>query len=87
MLDMGSTPIWKCTVKEWINMQSKGEEGFTAMHFACFHGNLNMLRILISFGGDYTMTNKTKISLMHVSCQGDQPAAMVYLKELGLDIN
>jgi len=24
----------------WINTSTRGEEGFTAMHFASFHGNI-----------------------------------------------
>jgi hypothetical protein len=34
-------------LKDWINMASKGEEGFTALHFASFHGNMRLIRYLV----------------------------------------
>jgi ankyrin repeat protein len=45
-------------LKEWINRRSIGEEGFTALHFASFHGNLTSIKILIRHGADINMTNK-----------------------------
>jgi len=33
---------------DWINMPSQGEEGFTALHFASFHGNMSLIHLLVS---------------------------------------
>jgi ankyrin repeat protein len=46
------------SLKEWVDSPSKGEEGFTAMHFAAFHGNIGLVRLLISFGASLKATNK-----------------------------
>jgi len=43
---------------KWINLPSKGEEGFTALHFAAFHGNMNLIKYLINLGADITAKNK-----------------------------
>jgi ankyrin repeat protein len=45
-------------LKNWINSSSKGEEGFTPMHFASFHGNIRLIRILIGHGGNIYAKNK-----------------------------
>jgi len=70
-----------------VNTQSKGEEGFTALHFASFSGNLAMMRLLIEHGGEIHAKNKQSINLLHVAAQGDQPAALTFLRHKGLDIN
>jgi ankyrin repeat protein len=48
----------KEALKQWINLPSKGEEGFTALHFAAFHGNMNLIRNLVSLGADIYAKNK-----------------------------
>jgi hypothetical protein len=45
-------------LRDWINSSSKGEEGFTPMHFASFHGNIRLVRILIALGGNIYAKNK-----------------------------
>ena len=39
-------------VRKWINKQTISDEGFTALHFATFHGNMEMIRFLVSLGAD-----------------------------------
>jgi len=38
----------KMALQEWINQPSKGEEGFTCLHFATFHGNMKLIKYLVS---------------------------------------
>jgi ankyrin repeat protein len=45
-------------LKEWINKPSKGEEGFTALHFASFHGNMRLIKYLIKNGANVYAKNK-----------------------------
>ena len=39
-------------LKTWINTHSRGDDGFTALHFAAFHGNMAMIRLLVSHGAN-----------------------------------
>ena len=39
-------------MEEWINEASTGDDGFTALHFAAFHGNMPIVRLLIKYGAD-----------------------------------
>lgn len=41
------------------------------MHFATFHGNLKIIRLLESYGASIHVKNKQDINLMHVAAQGD----------------
>lgn len=74
-------------LKEYINRRSIGEEGFTALHFASFHGNLKIIKFLISQGADIHMTNRHKINMLHVAAQGDNPLSFYFFLKAGLDIN
>ena len=42
----------KEALKDWINQPSKGEEGFTVLHFAAFHGNIKNIRLFIEHGAN-----------------------------------
>lgn len=74
-------------MKNWINKPTIGEEGFFCLHFAAFHGNMLMVRYLISKGADAYALNRHRINMLHVASQGDQPAAIAFFKQKGLDIN
>lgn len=55
----------------WINTTSRGEDGFTAMHFASFHGNMTLVKMLVKYGGNIYARNKQGINMIHVAAQGD----------------
>jgi len=48
-------------------MHSKGDDSFTALHFASFHGNLSLMRLLIKHGADISLENKNGLNMLHVS--------------------
>lgn len=74
-------------LREWVNVQSKCEESFTALHFASFFGNLTLAVYLIGVGADPFSTNKCDINMLHVAAQGDQPRSLAFFLRQGLDIN
>ena len=39
-------------LRQWLNRHTQGEDSFTALHFASFHGNLNLIRLFIKHGSD-----------------------------------
>ncbi len=75
----------KVVLQDWINNPSRGEEGFTAMHFASFHGNIEFLRRLVELGGNIHIKNKQDINLLHTAAQGDAPVSLAYCIRNGLD--
>mmetsp|Transcript_43317 Transcript_43317/g.41728 ORF Transcript_43317/g.41728 Transcript_43317/m.41728 type:complete len:104 (-) Transcript_43317:1390-1701(-) len=54
-------------LERWVNKQTIGDEGFTPLHFASFHGNLELVRYLLNLGGQLNSANKHSINLMHVA--------------------
>ena len=55
------------TIKDWVNIPSKGEEGFYALHFASFHGNVKLIKLFIRCGADVKQRNKQGINMLHVA--------------------
>ena len=35
------------TLHEWINMPGSNDQGFTALHYAAFHGQVKIMKLLI----------------------------------------
>lgn len=54
-------------LKNWVNMHSRGDDGFTPLHFAAFHGNMNLIRLLVQHGADVNAQNRQGINMLHVS--------------------
>lgn len=54
-------------LKQWLCEPSKGEDGFTALHFASFHGNAAMIKMLVGHGADIHAVNSQGINMMHVA--------------------
>ena len=42
----------KQVLKMWLNAHSRGDDGFTALHFAAFHGNVSLARLFVRHGAD-----------------------------------
>ena len=42
----------KLILKNWLNTHSRGDDGFTALHFAGFHGNMGLVRLFVKHGAD-----------------------------------
>jgi palmitoyltransferase ZDHHC13/17 len=56
----------KFHLTEWVNAST--DEGFTALHFATYHGNFPLIRFLIeTANADVTRKNKFGSSVMHVA--------------------
>lgn len=73
-------------LSEWANQTT--DEEFTALHFATYHGNYNLIKFLIDNAqADIYKRNKFGSTVMHIAAQGDQALPIYFFKELGMDIN
>ena len=66
-------------LKAWVNI--KADNGFTALHYAAFRGNIKVIKLLISYGADLNIKNDNGLNVMHLASQGNQTSAIVYFFE------
>lgn len=57
-------------MKLWINAKTE-DDGFAALHFASFRGNISLIELLLANGADIYMRNNFGINVLHVAAQGD----------------
>lgn len=66
-------------LKKWIN--TKSNQGYTAILFASYRGNIDTIRLLVENGADIYATNIQGLNVIHMASQGNQPSSIVYFKE------
>jgi len=72
--------------KSFVNAHLKNEEGFTPLHFASYHGNPDLIDLLIKNGADMGAVNEKGINMVHVAAQGDKPYSILFFSQNGLSI-
>ena len=61
----------------WVDKET--DEEFTAVHFATYHGNFDLIRVIVEeCGANFRQINKYGSSVMHIAAQGDQPLPLYY---------
>lgn len=66
-------------LKKWVNTPT--EQGYTAIHYASYRGNIDIINLLIENGAEVEVVNKRGLNVLHMACQGNQPSSLVYFKE------
>jgi ankyrin repeat protein len=71
---------------EWANEPT--DEQFTALHFATYHANFHLIRILVEeMGCDINLRNVYGANVLHIAAQGDAPTPLyyfIYLKQMSM---
>lgn len=76
----------KKAVAKWINTPADTEQGYYPLHFASFHGNIQLIKLLMRNKADYKKLTKEGINMLHVAAQGDQAYSLTYFRAKGLSI-
>ena len=63
-------------LKNFIN--KKNNAGITALHYASFKGNIDVIQKLIVYGADISALTKKKLNVLDFACQGNKPNSLVY---------
>ena len=79
IIDEMKLRVDKSELSKWIN--SKTDLGFTALHYASYKGNIDIIKILIENEANIHETNNKGLNVMHMAAQGDQPKSLIYFKE------
>lgn len=77
--ELNNRGIEKSVIKQWINMESV--QGFRCIHFASYRGNIDVIKMLIDYGADYTVSNEKGLNVLHMAAQGDNPSSLIYFLE------
>ena len=74
-------------IKDWVDQ--KTDEDFTAVHFASYHGNLELIIQLVDeLDADINIKNMYGANVIHIASQGDNPAPIYYFAKVKkMDLN
>ncbi len=79
-LSFGETSLDSAGLRDWVNQ--KTDRGYTALHFAAFHGNIEMIRYLVeTLKADIHLKNILDQNVVHFAAQGDSAASFVYFSK------
>ena len=70
----------------WINKKTT-DEGWTALHYGSFSGNIDSIYTLIENKADINVKNANGLNMMHVAAQGDSAPPLYHFRMLGVDQN
>jgi ankyrin repeat protein len=65
ILEKASSTINQDQLLQWVNHKTS-DDGFTALHFASFRGNIELVEVLLNSGADMYLKNSYGINVMHV---------------------
>ena len=57
----------KKNIQDWCNQVTNDENGFFAIHFACFVGHSAIIRLLYKYGAELHVKNKLGLTPVHVA--------------------
>ena len=76
ILDIIINDLTKFEFISFINQKNKS--GFTALHYACYNGNIKLIKLLINYGADINAVNNNGLNVLHLSAQGNQSTPLYY---------
>ena len=62
-------------------VNARNREGNTALHYASYVGNIQIIRFLLEYDADINACNNRGLNVLHFAAQGNQPNSLVYFKE------
>ena len=74
-------------LQDWVNTPT--DEKFTALHFATYHGNFELIQIMCDeMGANMFTKNVYGANVLHIAAQGDAPCPLYYFAKIkNMNIN
>ena len=66
--------------KDFINAKTDGDNQ-TALHYASFRGNIELIKLLISNYAEINALTNTGYNMIHKAAMGNKPSAIVYFNK------
>jgi len=67
-------------IENWVNQKSKNQ-GFTAIHYASYRGNIDIIKKLIEYKSNIEAINNRGINVIHMACQGNKLSSLIFFKD------
>ena len=67
-------------LKDFLDKPTK--QGYTAMHYAAFRGNIFLIKLLTDYNANIHCRNNRQLSIMHLAAQGNSPLTLIYINNL-----
>lgn len=67
-----------------FNIDDVNDEGLTALQFSCFAGNLEMVKVLVSYGANWKIRDREGYTVLHAASLTGCADVVTYLLRLGL---
>ena len=61
-----------------LYINQKNIRGFTALHYACYNGNIKLIKLLVNNGADINIVNNNGLNILHLATQGNQTTPLYY---------
>jgi len=68
-------------LKAGADINAKGENGFTPLHYAVEQGNYNIVNLLIYFGANKSVKNEFNETALDLAVNLDEPKIEKFLKQ------
>lgn len=75
-----------CKEDTKFNIDEINEDGLTALQNSCFIGNIEMVKLLVSYGGNLKIKDRDGWSLLHAAVMAGNFSLVKFLIESGLNI-
>jgi palmitoyltransferase len=85
LLEKARQQLHQYEIAHWVNVKTTKDE-FSALHYASFKGNIQIIQMLMDNGADMQARNMHGLNVLHIAAQGDQPISLYYFKSQGMDI-
>lgn len=66
LIEKAQVQVTDSLMKQWVNAQTL-DDGFSALHYASFRGNIVLIKLLIKNGANISAKNKFGINMLHVA--------------------
>ena len=84
--DESRSSVYMGTLQEYLNQQTS--DGLTALHYASFRGNLEVIKYLTKLGANPFIEDKDGHNVIHIAAQGDKVNVIYYfLQNFNFDVN
>jgi ankyrin repeat protein len=66
LVEKAKGELYQYEIAEWVNLKTAKDE-FTALHYASFKGNIQILQVLMENGADMYQKNMHGLNVLHIA--------------------